>query len=324
MSLPSSIRAAIPLVIGLAVGGLGATLFLQSMPGPEGSPEARANRLEVELQRATNRIAAMEARDPQAGRRRPGRSLMNGARNIADDIREGRPVTPDDVFRAAQPLLRDLAPLFDRMRLNQQREITERLTGELSRKYNLTPDQQQALRQWFDRKAEDNAKAWNDLITRDGTRVQDLMRATRDLRPDDGLDAFMATTLSGEPLATFRTDRLAERAQRVQQDADTKVARLDAIVQLDPAQRDQMFGLMARSSRDYDPAMKLEGVTGDITTPATTANRKDAMLAILRPEQRAAYQAEQQRQRDQAAKNMEAMGMTLPPNWDPLDDRDFN
>jgi hypothetical protein len=33
-------------------------------------------------------------------------------RNIGDDIRAGRPVTPEDIFRASQPLMRDLAPLF--------------------------------------------------------------------------------------------------------------------------------------------------------------------------------------------------------------------
>ncbi len=71
MSLAQSIRPLIPLVIGLAVGGVGATLFLQSMPGAEGSPEERANKLEVELKRAQNRIAALEDRrpagPPQAG-----------------------------------------------------------------------------------------------------------------------------------------------------------------------------------------------------------------------------------------------------------------
>jgi len=323
MSLARSIRSFLPLVIGLAVGSLGATLFLQSMPAPEGSPEERANKLEAELTHARNRLATLEAGDVRAARRRLGRTFVDGARTIADDIRDGKPVTPDDIFRAAQPLLRDLAPLFDRMRVKQQKEMIERMTGELSRKYNLTPERQESLRQWFGQKAEENAKKWSDLIARDGTRIQDVMRATKDLRPDDGLDAFMANTLGGDKLAAFQSDRMAERAQRVQQDADTKVARLDSIVQLDDSQRDRMFGLMARSSRDYDPAMKLEGVTGEIGA-STTGDRQQALLAILRPDQQAVYQAEQQRRRDEAAKNMEGMGLTLPPTWDPLDDNEFN
>lgn len=323
MSIIQSIRPVIPLVVGLAVGGIGASLFLQSMPGAEGSPEERANRLEVELKQARNRIAALETAEP-AARRRPGRTFADGARNLAEDIREGRPVTPDDIFRASQPLLRDLSPLFDRMRVKQQQQMIESMTGELVRKYDLTPQQREALRQWFGQKAEDNAKRWRDLVAHDGTRIEDLMRASRDARPDDGLDAFMAQTLSGDKLTAFKTDRMAERAQRVQQDADSRVQRLDSIVKLDDTQRDQVFGIMARASRDYDPAMKLEGVGGEIGATAAAGTRQEAMLAVLRPDQRAAYQAEQQRRRDEAVKNMEAMGLTLPPNWDALDDSDFN
>lgn len=322
MFLNRTIRSLIPLVIGLAVGGVGTTLFLQSMPGAAGSPEERADKMEVELKRALNRIVALEAADPQR-RNRSKRTLADGMRNLRDDIREGRPVSPDDIFRASQPLLRDLAPLFDRMRVKQQQQMIERMTGELGRKYDLTPQQRQSLMQWFGRKSTEDAKRWNDLISQDGTRLQDVMRASRDVRPDDGLDAFMENTLSGDKLTAFKTERMAEHAQRVQQDADTRVARLESIVQLDDSQRDQVFGIMARASRDYDPSMKLEGVTGDVGVTAG-GTRQDAMLAVLRADQRAVYQAEQQRRRDEAAKNMEAMGLTLPPAWDALDDNDFN
>lgn len=321
MSLARSIRPLIPLVVGLAVGVMGATLFQQSMPGAEGSPEERANKMEVELKRAQNRIAALEAADPR-GRRKPGRTFADGARNIADDIREGRPVSPDDIFRASQPLLRDLAPLFDRMRLKQQQQRIESMTGELARKYDLTPQQQESLKQWFEQKSEADAKRWSELVAQDGTRLQDVMRASRDVRPDDGLDPFMEKTLSGDKLTAFKTERMAQRAERVQQDADMRVQRLDSIVQLDETQRDQVFGIMARGSRDYDPAMKLEGVGGEIGATAA-GDRQQAMLAVLRPEQRTAYEAEQQRQRDEATKNMQAIGLTLPPTWDLLDGNDF-
>ena len=321
MSFVQSIRPVLPLVIGLLVGGLGTTMFLQSMPGAPGSPEERANKLEVELQRAQNRIAAMEGPDART-RRRPGRSLADGARNIFDDIREGKPVSPDDIFRASQPLLRDLSPLFDRMRLKQQQQMIDSMTGELARKYDLTPQQQESLKQWFGQKSQENAQRWKDLVASDGTRLEDLMRASRDARPDDGLDSFMAQTLSGDKLTDFKTNRMAERAQRVQQDADSRVARLDSIVKLDPAQRDQVFGIMACGSRDYDPAMRLEGVAGDIGATAAGGNRQQAMLTVLRPDQRAAYEAEQQRRREEAASNMDAIGLTLPPTWDMLDGND--
>jgi Spy/CpxP family protein refolding chaperone len=318
---PASIRQSIPLVVGLLIGGAGALMFQQSMPGAEGSPEQRAAKLEVDLKKAENRIAMLEAADPRS-RNKPGRTFADGARNIAEDLKEGRPVTPDDVVRVFQPILRDLSPLLDRIRIRDQRREVERMTGEMARKYDLTPSQQAALGKWFDAKAEENAKRWNDLVMQDGVTIEQMADGMRSIRPDEGLDPFMEQQLSGEKLANFKTTRMAERAERVQNEADSRTQRLDDIVSLDDAQRDQVFGIMARDSQDYDPAMKLEGAAGEIAAVAS-GNHRDAMLSILRPEQREAYQAEQERRREEAAKDLEAIGLSLPADWDPLDD-EFN
>ncbi len=320
MPIPPAIRSLLPLVIGLGVGGVGATMFLQSMPGAPGSAEEKANKLEVELRKAHDRIAVLDAKD-SPGRTRPGATFADKARNIAEDIHAGRPVNPDDIFRAAQPLLRDFAPLFDRMRLKQQREMVDRLTGELARKYELTPEGRETLRKWFDWKVNMEAKRWTELVSADGMRLQDLARASRDVRVDDGLETVMAGILPPEKLATFTQERKAERAQKVQQEADMKVQRLDSIVQLDDTQRERVFGIMARGSKDFEPTMKLEGANGEIAA-TSGGDRQAAMLAILKPEQRTAYEAEQKHRRDEAAKNMESVGLTLPPDWQMLDDRD--
>lgn len=318
MSLASSLRTVVPLAIGLAVGGIGVKLFSESLTGPEGSPEARAAKLEVELKRAENRLAALEGK---AGRR-SGRTMGDGLREIGEDLRAGRPVTPDDILRATQPLMRDLAPIFDRIRVKEQSRRIESMTGELARKYDLDDSQQEALKAFFQQRAEEQAKAWSDLVGQEGTTLEDLARAAREVRPDEGLDEFMPGLLGGEKLAQFKAERMTERAGRVQQEADRKVQRLDGIVGLDDAQRDQVFGIMARGSRDYDPAMKLEGAGGEIgSTPS--GDRQQAMLSVLRPEQREAYQAERQRRRDQAVKELGEIGLSLPPGWDMLDEEGF-
>jgi hypothetical protein len=327
--MASPLRSLIPLAIGLAVGGVGAVLFQQSMPGSEGSPEERANKLEIELKRSQNRVAALEAAQSQTHEPRGvmqrinshdvKQTLSDGARRIAEDLREGRPVSPDDIFRASQPLMRDLAPLFDRMRVKQQQRLADSKAGELARKYNLNPAQQELLKQWFEKKSEEGAKQWTEMLAQDGTRLEDVMRAASDVRPDEGLESFMPTILSADKLAAFNAERMAQRAQRVQQEADMKVERLDAIVGLDESQRDQVFGIIARNSKEYDPTMMLEGSRGQI--PANpTGDRQQAMLSVLRPDQRATYEAERQRRRAEAAKDMEAIGLTLPATWEMFDD----
>ena len=76
------------------------------------------------------------------------------------------------------------------------------------------------------------------------------------------------------------------------------------------------------SAELLDPAMQLEGIGGGIaSTPG--GSRQDATLSVLRPEQREAYQAERQNRRDEAEKDLQAIGLSLPPTWDMLDDEDF-
>jgi hypothetical protein len=303
-------------------------MFRESVPGAEGTTQERADKLEVELKRAQNRISALEAQASQ-GRNRFGvgaenlkQSVADGARSIMQDIRAGRPVSPEDLFRAGKPLMRDLAPLFDRVRLKEQRKWIDATTGEFARKYGLNSQDQVALKQWFDAKAREEAQRWSDMIGRDDTRLEDVVRASRDVRLDAGIETFMAGVLPAEKLASFKSARLAERAERVQREADMKVQRLNSIVTLDEEQRDLVFGVAARGSRDYDPAMAIDGERGQIAT-APVANTQEAILSVLNPDQRAAYDAELRRRREEAEKDLNAVGLTLPPNWEMLNDADF-
>jgi len=43
---------------------------------------------------------------------------------------------------------------------------------------------------------------------------------------------------------------------------------------------------------------------------------------VLRPDQRATYEAERQKRRDEAAMDAAAIGLTLPDTWNPIDDFD--
>ena len=311
-------RPLIALIVGLAVGITGAILFVQSMPPKEGSAEERVDRLEAELKRANNRVAALEGSDP-SGHKRPGRTIKDNVRGIAENIRDGKPVTPDDVFRATQPLIRDLAPLFDRIRVRELQRQSDAKAGEIARKYALNPAQQESLKKWLDQNAADEAKRYTDLISQDGTRLEDLAKASNDVRVDDGLDQYMERTLQGEKLAAFRSTRMLEKVENVQKEADMKVTRLDDIVGLDDTQRGQVFGVMARGARDFDPAMQFEGLGADTAALDSGKSKQDAILAVLTPEQRQTYEEDRLQKRITAQKDMEAIGLTLPADFDSSD-----
>jgi predicted nucleic acid-binding Zn-ribbon protein len=321
MKLPAAARPMLPLAIGLALGAAGVSMFRASLTGPAGSPEERAATLEVELKKANNRIAALEDTDA-SGRRKSLRTTRDNLREIRDRLQSGQEVTPEDIFRLTQPFMRDIAPLLERMREREQQQTADRLSGEFAREFNLDAGQQDALRQWFEAKAADNAQEWTRLVSQDGTRLQDLMKAARDVRADDGLDEFMPRILTGEKLAEFQTQRMEERVGRVQNEADAKTERLHSIVPLDDTQRDQVFGIMARNSRDYMPSMQLEGGVSEIA-PGQTGDREQAILSVLRPDQRVAYQQEMQRRREAVASEYKAIGLALPADWNPAEMEDF-
>jgi hypothetical protein len=102
-----------------------------------------------------------------------------------------------------------------------------------------------------------------------------------------------------------------------------KVTRLDAIVSLDDAQRGEVFGVMARGARDFDPAMQFEGLGTDRGALATGQSKQDAVLAVLRPDQRQIYQDEQEKRRMAARQEMESLGLTPPADWNPSELLDF-
>lgn len=315
-------RQILTLIAGLAIGAVGAVLFLQSMPPEEGSAEERLVKMEAELKHAYNRVTALEAADP-TGRRKPGRNLADGARGIAENLRDGKPVTPDDVFRAMQPFLRDFAPIFERMRAKEQQRQVDAMAGEMARKYSLTAAQQESLKKWLDQKAADDSKQYTNLLTQEGAKLSDISKAAYEFRLDDGLDSFMAATLSGDKLAAFNSQRMVEKVNNVQQEADMKVSRLDNIVGLDEAQRGRVFGIMARGARDFDPAMRFEGLGTETAPLSSGVSKQEAVLSVLTPAQRGIYQAERDKQLVAARKEMEGIGLSLPPDWQNLDQLDF-
>lgn len=312
----AGMRHVIYLITGLVIGVAGAVLVRDSLPPAAGTAEARLLEVEKELKDTRLRLAKI---DPAQARPREDstHALGRGMRLAMEDMKAGRPVDPNVLFDAIKPLMRDFFPLFDNLRRRDERRRFESLAGEYGRKYNLTAGQQEELKRWMEDRSESNAAAFKAAAFGEQSRFADFAKASRGQRWDDGIDGFMEGQLSGEKLTTYRRERLEEKAGRVEQEADWKMQRLNATVGLDEAQQDQVFGIMARNARDFDPQMQIEGVTGEA---APGGDREAAIEAVLRPEQRAAYGQWKEQRRASAAREFEEIGMKLPDGWDALEE----
>jgi hypothetical protein len=316
--MKANLPTILALVIGAVIGSIGSTLVRGTLPPAEGSAEERVAKLEHELKKTRTELNALADTSP---RKRFGASTTHeGVRSIAQAMRQGLPVTPDDIFNAFKPLMRDLSPLTERMRVLEGRRHAESLAGTYARKYGLGEDAQARLVETLEAGHAAQAAEISRLVESDHTSLREFMKAEREFDREAGIDAFMERNLTGEKLQAFQTDRMAEKSQRVQSDADLQVERIDGIVKLDDAQRDQMFLYMAQTSDNYDPRMRIEDLQGDAKPLPQKMSRQDAMLSVLRPEQRQTYEQHKAKKLSDAQQEAARLGLTIPHDWDPDDD----
>ena len=171
-----------------------------------------------------------------------------------------------------------------------------------------------SLKTWLENKAEENSRKFTAVLNSDDTGLEDMIRASQELSRVDGLDEFMERNLQGQALEQYREDRMLERVESVQREADRNVARLDQIVVLDDTQKDEIFVIMARGADDFDPSMQFEGLTGEVDPLVSSQSREDAIQSVLRPEQLAAYQEYRRERLFETQRQLNKIGLALPPD----------
>lgn len=310
---PSSI---ISLLVGLLIGGIAVALFDASLPPAEGSMEEKAAKLESDLKIARSRIAKLEAQVSAKGV--DFASTARGSlSDILDEIKNGRPVDIDKLHHRLKPALREITPLFDLLRRRELKKEHARLAAHMSEAYHLNETQQKALEQWLAEKAAQDAQTFIQTAYGENSRLEDLVKAMKYLEPKRGIDEFMERTLTGTEKQRYIADRTIERAAKIENEANNRLQRLHQAVPLDQSQQDQVFAIMARSSPDFDPSLKLEIPQGnDMSHIRPGADREAAIQQVLRPDQRRQYEAYRQAQRDAAEREAAENGFKIPANWD--------
>lgn len=304
------IKQVLGLLVGLVVGVAGGLLFSRSMPPEEGSLEDQYELATTELASAQRRLAAYQHYErSDAGRTR------DALRDLVRDVKDGKEISPDDLFATMKPWLREMSPVFERIREFNAEEWAGEQTSEWARNYDLSEAERNQLQAWFLARSEERSKSLTGVIQSQESGFVDFIKATEyDWRDAEGVEPLMEGTLQGEELAKFKTDRLSERAESVQNEADRNLAHLDDVVGLDDAQHRELFGVLSRSAEDYRPEVTESG------EPALDLAARDAAInAVLRPEQVEVLNQRREERRAEAESKMRKMGMTLPKDWDALE-----
>jgi hypothetical protein len=197
----------------------------------------------------------------------------------------------------------------------------------LTRKYDLDDAQQDALNRWLDQQAEVNSDRITNVLENNDSGFIDFAKVM-DERVDSprylkNLDAFMATTLDPETLSTYQMDRMTERVEHVQNEAEGRVQRLDSLVELDEDQKDQAFAIMAHSSENFDPSMQFEGLETEMEGLRPGADPNEAIKSILRPEQELILEEGRQERLADTLQEFQEVGLIPPNGWEEMGSNPF-
>lgn len=306
----------IPLFVGLLMGGAAVALFKDSIPPVEGSAEEKSVKLESKLNRANSQIAKLQAQIPKTPVNLAD-AAHGSVADILDDLKNGRPVDLDRLYQRLKPALRDIAPVFDHLRRKEQKKEFARIAAHMGEAYHLDESQQNALEQWLAERAIQDAQKFNETAYGENSHLEDILKAAKYQKPKQGLDEFMERTLSGGEKQRYKADRLVERTTELENEANNRLNRLHQAVPLDEKQQDQVFAIMVRSSPDFNPSTKLSIPLGnDVRSITPGQDREQAILNVMRPDQRVQYETYRQRQRVEAQSEATEMGIKLPANWD--------
>jgi Spy/CpxP family protein refolding chaperone len=313
-------KQALGTIIGVVVGALGAIMFSGSLAPEEGSVEEQ---LEVTREKLRKTERVVRQYEEKFGSPRNRRTVKQGVQDIARALKEGREVSMDEVFRVFQGPLQDVSPILDRLRQVEEEDWADQRAGAWGRKYNLTQGEREQLKDWFMDQSRERAEEWTRVVHDETSGFVDFVKASDDdWRHADGVDQVMERMLEGEELEQFRAERLQERVDSVQGAANRQLNRLNDIVELDDSQQDDVFGILARGSEDYQVGMDFDGMGGD-TSVLDVRQRDEAIRSVLRPDQRERFDQLQAERREEAERELKRVGLTLPKDWDLLERNTF-
>ena len=312
-------KQAIGLIVGVAIGVAGGVMFSKSLAPEQGSVEETLEIRTRELAQANGRIRALI----DDGARDRKRTVKDGMRDVMGRIRRGEEVSFDDIWLTMRPWMRDMEPLFERMRQLNEDEFADRMVGEWAGDYSLSASEKERLRDWFKERSRKRAEAFSEVVRSNESGFVDFVQATEyDWRDAEGAEDLMEEMLDGDELREFKDKRLSKRYESVQDESYRNLNRLDEIVGLDPDQHGKAFGLMMRSSEDYQEGMEFEGM--DLGQGKLDRDgRWEAIDQILRADQREQLDAYREEKKADAEREMAKVGLSLPKNWELLENDRF-
>ena len=295
------------LVLGLALGAGGAVTVLKLMPPtPPPAPVTEENptiHLKQDLTAATTKVQQLEEVNAELAA-----ALAQSKKTVATAVAAKAAAAKAEAKPAESPVGGGFAALFGggdtnrsgAMRKMIQAGIKQQAEGKLSAlklRLHLTEDQEanvrEALEKQFGFAGEMASKMFEGKLSK-----EELAKSSQ--KPPD-LDAELKNILTPEQQSEYQQYKVEERQTQAQMLANIELAQLQPMLQLDQAQQDKVYAAL------YAQAEKQVSQGGNGMTPPTDVaktleqqfeDKKNALRAVLTPQQFEAYEKHLNSQRD--------------------------
>lgn len=282
------------LLIGLLVGGGIVAIMPKSRPAGPSAPPAvatvdtraldAANRRIADLQ---ERLRASELANTPAPAPSPEQRAKDPAAAAAMDIK--------GLLQDSRPLLNRMAPMFQE---GMNRGITQQV-DRLASELGLDAGQKEALRAKLTALGAEEMKKFTSRLNDPNMTPDKLFQPQASPFSPDVLNATLKETLTPDQFSQYEKKETADRVARLERQANSQVERLGSRLNLSEEQKDQVFGVMVKSS---DPSLQVETGTGADAGVSAGSDRDTAIRAILTPEQLKTYDEDAKREQDRRAR----------------------
>lgn len=241
-----------------------------------------------------------------AAENRELRSDLNAARRykshrvVRELARNEGAKNASELIDYSKPIFREL--ILPEIRANRQQAIddgVDQILADRAERLNLTDAQRRMLEERLRAQQEAKLQELERVLNDDESSLTEYFQKQweQEQGGDPQVDDIFLAVLDTEQQETYTEIRLEENAERVTRDADRALRDLDRVVDLDDAQEDAVFPILARSAPGYRQEMAFEGVNVVDNSPiAESTDRNTAIESVLRPDQLDDWNAYKRRQ----------------------------
>jgi hypothetical protein len=298
-------RSLLPFSIGLLLGSLSVLLWHQSSLAKAEAAltresEARITRMQVELAEARAASENWRQRVEAAGV-----DLEPAKENVLDIQR---------ILNDARPLMKTLALMFGERRKEMTERMIRGMASKLAEQMGLTEEQTEAMIAHFTKLDAANFEKLKTMFDRKLT-IFDVFTVMNDMNPKKAMDAYVKETMTPEQKASWENRKLETKAEELERTANWKMERMNRSLNLDEAQKDQVFSILVKSNPDYDPSLSVEGVAVTAGSEAPSLKEEEAIASVLRPDQMDEWKAYQEKQNAEKSRMTNALGGMDPGSF---------